>query len=59
MNFLNFGSKNVLSFNCSVISGFQASANMKKDAFSTLYEAIYKGSSGYDCTVRIILKALS
>lgn len=35
----------------SIISAFQASASMKKDAFSKLYESIHHGADGFDCTV--------
>ncbi|ODM88724.1 hypothetical protein Ocin01_17957 [Orchesella cincta] len=34
----------------SIISAFQASATMKKDAFSKLYESIHHGADGFDCT---------
>lgn len=39
----------MLDFNCSIISAFQASERMKKDAFSGLYEAIHTGADGFDC----------
>jgi len=45
----NFIRRNVIKTS-SIISAFQASAIMKKDAFSGLYESIHTGADGFDCT---------
>ena len=50
----NFIRRNVIKTS-SIISAFQVSAAMKRDAFSQLYEGAYKGAGGYDCTVSCFL----
>jgi hypothetical protein len=45
----NFIRRHVIK-TASIISAFQASEVMKKDAFSGLYESIHTGADGFDCT---------
>lgn len=45
----NFIRRHVIK-TASIISAFQASEVMKKDAFSGLYESIHTGAEGFDCT---------
>lgn len=45
----NFIRRNVIKTS-SIVSAFQVSSTMKRDAFSLLYEGAYKGADGLDCT---------
>jgi hypothetical protein len=53
----NFIRRNVIKTS-SIISAFQVSAAMKRDAFSHLYEGAYKGIEGLDCTHGINTRCL-
>jgi len=48
----NFIRRNVIK-SASIISAFQLTSLIKNKDFSQMYESIYKGSDGYDCTMGV------